>query len=46
VRGERALAGLAAEEQRGWHQPWAEVETTLAKLRQEHGRKGKPAEKP
>jgi eukaryotic-like serine/threonine-protein kinase len=46
VRGERALAGLAAEERRGWRQLWAEVETTLAKARQEHGRKGKPAAKP
>jgi Tfp pilus assembly protein PilF len=45
VRGEPALARLAAEEQPGWRQLWADVETILARARQEKSRQEKSAKK-
>jgi tetratricopeptide (TPR) repeat protein len=45
VRGETALAKLAADEQRGWRQLWADVEKTLTKLRQENKRQEKSSKK-
>jgi serine/threonine-protein kinase len=45
VRGEPAMARMAAEEQPGWRQLWADVETTLAKARQENSGKEKSPDK-
>jgi hypothetical protein len=45
ARGGTALAKLPADEQPGWRQLWADVEKTLAKLRQENNRKEKSSKK-
>jgi tetratricopeptide (TPR) repeat protein len=45
VRGDLALARLTADEQPGWRQLWADVEKTLASVRQESNRQEKPAKK-
>jgi serine/threonine protein kinase/Flp pilus assembly protein TadD len=45
VRDEAALANLATEEQPGWRQLWADVTSTLTRMRPEHKEQEKSAKK-
>jgi tetratricopeptide (TPR) repeat protein len=45
VRGEKALAGLLEAERADWQKLWADVEKTLARVRQESNRQEKSAKK-